>query len=43
MNMQKLSNPFLVSIITKILILLVIAKVFSLLIWWFLPSDGVEL
>ena len=41
--MQKLSSSYLVRIITRILILLAIAKVFSLLIWWFLPSDGVEL
>ena len=43
MNMQKLSNASLVRMITKILILLAIAKVFSLLIWWFLPGEGVEL
>ncbi|MDB2562089.1 hypothetical protein N9X61_00645 [Sulfurimonas sp.] len=41
--MQKLSNSFFLNILTKVLILLAIAKVISLAIWWFLPSDGVEL
>lgn len=43
MNMQKISSSLLVRISTNILILLAIAKVLSLTIWWFLPSDGVEL
>ena len=41
--MQKISNSFIIGVITKLLILLVIAKFISLVIWWFLPSDGVEL
>jgi len=41
--MIKLSNSKLISILTKLLILLVLAKAFSLLIWWYFPSDGVEL
>lgn len=41
--MQKLSNSVFLDIITRLLILLVIAKVIALAIWWFLPSDGVEL
>lgn len=41
--MIKLSNSKLILIFTKLLILLVLAKAFSLLIWWYFPSDGVEL
>ena len=41
--MIKLSNSKFISIITKLLILLVVAKGISLFVWWYLPSDGVEL
>lgn len=41
--MIKLSNSNMIKTIIKLLILFVIAKSLSLLMWWFLPSDGVEL
>lgn len=41
--MKKLSNVLLIKIFTNLLVLLVVAKVISLAVWWFLPSDGVEL
>lgn len=41
--MSKLSNSYMLKLITRLLILLAIAKSISLVIWWFLPSDGVEL
>jgi len=41
--MIKLSNSVMVSIISKLLILVVIAKAISLIILWFLPSEGVEI
>ncbi len=41
--MIKLSNSSLLQIVTKLLILLAIAKAVSLALWWYLPSDGVEL
>ncbi|WP_207561983.1 type II secretion system protein N [Sulfurimonas aquatica] len=41
--MQKLSNSKLLSIFTTLLTLLLIAKLISLVLWWFLPSEGVEL
>jgi len=40
--MTKPSNSALLKIVTKLLILLVIAKAISLSALWFLPSDGVE-
>ena len=40
--MIKLSNSKLISVISKLLILLVIAKTLSLVLWWYLPSDGIE-
>jgi len=40
--MQKLSNTKLISIATTILSLLLIAKIISLVVWYILPSDGVE-
>ena len=43
MNMTKLSNPKILKLIIKLLILLVVAKSLSLAIWWLLPSDGVNL
>ena len=41
--MIKISNSILISLFTKLLVLLVIAKVISLVAWWYLPDDGVEL
>ncbi|MEA3371132.1 MAG: site-2 protease family protein, partial [Campylobacterota bacterium] len=41
--MIKLSNSYLLKIFTRLLILLVVAKAISLVLWWYLPSDGVEL
>lgn len=41
--MIKLSNSYILNIVTRVLILLAVAKAISLAIWWFLPSDGVEL
>ena len=41
--MIKLSNSIYIKIVTKLLILLVVAKVISLGIWWYLPSDTIEL
>ncbi len=41
--MIKISNSYLLKILTKLLILLVVAKSISLVLWWYLPSDGVEL
>jgi len=41
--MIKLSNPSIIKKITLLIILLVIAKGISLALWWFLPSEGVNL
>ncbi|MDX1808592.1 MAG: hypothetical protein R3331_03520 [Sulfurospirillaceae bacterium] len=41
--MISLSNSYIVKVLTKLLILLAIAKILSLALWWFLPSEGVEL
>lgn len=41
--MIKLSNLHLLSLLTRLLFLAVIAKALSLLLWWYLPSDGEEL
>ena len=41
--MIKLFNSTFISVFTKLLLLLVIAKALSLSLWWYLPSDGVEL
>lgn len=41
--MIKLSNSKLVLLLTKLLILLAVAKAISLFVLWYLPSDGVEL
>ena len=43
MFMQKLSNSKLLSTATRLLILLLVAKLISLGLWWYLPSEGVEL
>lgn len=43
MNMQKISNPVFLDLMTKLFILLVFAKLISMAIWWFLPTEGVEL
>ena len=41
--MLKFSNSYLLKVITRLLILLTIAKCISLAFWWFSPNDGVEL
>ena len=41
--MQPLSNLKILPIITRLLILVLIAKVISLVVWWYLPSEGVDL
>ena len=41
--MQKLSNTKLIATVGKLLVLLLIAKIISLIVWWYLPSEGVEL
>jgi len=41
--MQKPSNIKLLAIVTKLLILLLVAKIIALGVWWYLPSEGVEL
>ena len=41
--MQKLSNIKLITLASKLLVLLLLAKLISLGVWWYLPSDGVEL
>lgn len=41
--MQNLSNTKLLKIITKLLILLLLAKLVSIVVWWYLPSEGIEL
>jgi len=41
--MTKISNSALITLFTKLLALFVIAKGISIAIWWYLPSDGVEL
>ena len=43
MFMQKISSTKLISIATTLAALLLVAKLLSLLLWWFLPSEGVEL
>lgn len=40
--MRKLSSMKFLPVITKILLLVLLAKVFSLGIWWYLPSNGVD-
>jgi len=41
--MIKLSNSKFILVLTKLLILLVVAKALSLVVWWYFTSDGVEL
>lgn len=41
--MQENSNVKIIKIVSRLLILLLIAKSLSLLLWWYLPSEGVEL
>lgn len=41
--MKKLSNSALLSVFTKIFILLLAAKIIALALWWYLPNDSVEL
>ncbi|WP_428738047.1 hypothetical protein [Sulfurimonas sp.] len=40
--MPKLSNSKLLTVVTKILVLVLLAKIVSLGLWWYLPSNGVE-
>lgn len=41
--MIKLSNSYLLLVLSKLLIILLVAKALSLALLWYLPSDGVEL
>ena len=41
--MTKLSKSYLLSVLSILLVLLAVAKAMSLLLWWFLPNDGIEL
>ena len=41
--MQKLSNTKIISIVTILLGLVLFAKLIGLALWWYLPSEGVEL
>ena len=41
--MKKLSSTSLLPVVTRLLILLLVAKFISLGVWWYLPSEGVEL
>lgn len=41
--MQKLSNIKFITLLSKLLLLLLAAKLVSLMLWWYLPSEGVEL
>ena len=41
--MRKISNKRLLNIVTKLLFLALLTKAISLVVWWYLPSDGVEL
>jgi len=41
--MIKLSNSYLIKMVSRVLVLLVIAKGVSLVVWWYLPSDGIEM
>ncbi len=41
--MRKISNSKLLTIFTKLLVLVFIAKAISLALWFYLPSDGIEL
>lgn len=43
MFMKRLSNSALLSVFTKILILLLSAKIIALAFWWYLPNESVEL
>lgn len=41
--MQKLSNIQLVALVSRLLVLLLVAKIISIGVWWYLPSEGIEL
>ena len=41
--MQKLSSTKLLPIVSTLLVLILIAKLISLALWWYLPTEGVEL
>jgi type II secretion system protein C len=40
--MPKLSNSKILSIMTKVLVAVLLAKIVSLGVWWYLPSSGIE-
>ncbi len=41
--MQKISSNKLISNVTTLFTLLLLAKLISLVVWWFLPSEGISL
>lgn len=41
--MQKLSSTTFIPIASRLLLLLLMAKIISIGVWWYLPSEGVEL
>ena len=41
--MQKISNTKILPVLRSLLVLLLSAKIISLVVWWYLPSEGVEL
>ena len=41
--MQNLSSMKLLPVVTRLVILLLVAKIIALGVWWYLPNDGVEL
>lgn len=41
--MQKLSNIKYIALVSRLLVLLLGAKILSIGVWWYLPSEGVEL
>ncbi len=41
--MQNLSSSKIVPTLTTLLVLILIAKLISLALWWYLPSEGIEL
>ena len=40
--MQKISNTNLLSIVMRLLVLILTAKFIALVVWWYLPSEGIE-
>jgi len=41
--MQNLSNTKLLPVLVKLFVLLLVAKIIGLIVWWYLPSESVEL